>query len=209
VAANICAFMINAMELWHTQLFCGGQYLGSVDIKCGIFQGDSFSPLLFVVCLLPLTMILHKCSSGYLLREDHILVNHLLYLDDLKLYGRNNREIQSLVTIVKIFSDDICMKFGLDKCASLSIKRGKVQTVVSPLLEGISPLPEGCVYKYLSVLENSVFDTSEMKSIVRQEFLKRSKLVLQTQLNSGIRLKGLTCLQSLLSVTALLYWIGH
>jgi len=130
------------------------------------------------------------CSSGCLLGEDHILVNHLLYLDDLKLYGRNNREIQSLVTTVKIFSDDICMKFGLDKCASLSIKRGKVQTVVSPILEGISPLSEGSVYKYLGVLESNVFDISEMKSIVL-EFLKRSKLVLQTQLNSGNKVKGL------------------
>ena len=85
------------MELWHTQLFCGGQYLGNVDIQCGIFQGDSFSPML---CLLPLTMILRKCSSGYLLGEDHILVSHLLYLDNLKLYGRNNREIQSLISTV-------------------------------------------------------------------------------------------------------------
>ena len=98
-----------------------------------------------------------------------IFVNHLLYLDDLKLYGRNNREIQSLVTTVKIFSDDICMKFGLDECASLSIKRGKAQTVVSP---GISPLPEGSACKYLGVLESIVFGTSEMKSIVQQEFKK-------------------------------------
>jgi len=191
VAANICTFMIKAMELWHTQLICGGQYLGTVDIQCGIFQGDSFSPLLFVVCLLPLTMILRKCSSGYLLGEDHILVNHLLYLDDLKLYGRNNKEIQSLGTTVQIFSDDICMKFGFDKCASLSIKKGKFQTVVSPYLEGISPLPEGSVYKYLGVLESNVFDTTQMKTMVQQEFLKRSKTVLQTQLNSRNKVKGL------------------
>ena len=94
----------------------------SCGIQCGIFQGDSFSPLLFIMCLLPLTMILRQCSSGYQLGPEHILVNHLLYLDDLKLYGRNQREIQSLVTTVKVFSDDICMKFGLDKCASLSIR---------------------------------------------------------------------------------------
>ena len=67
------------------------------------------------MCLLPLTMILRKCSSGYQLGHEHILVNHLLYLDDLKLYGRNQQEIQSLVTTVKMFSDNICMKFGLDK----------------------------------------------------------------------------------------------
>jgi len=95
------SFMTKAMELWHTQLFCGGQYLGNVDIQCGIFQGDSFLQCyLFYVCYHLRTMILRKCSSGYLLREDHILVSHLLYLDDLKLYGRNNREIQSLISTV-------------------------------------------------------------------------------------------------------------
>ena len=164
------------MELWHTQLFCSGQHLGTIDIQCGIFQGDSFSPLLFV-------------------------------LDDLKLYGRNNREIHSLLSTVQLFSDDICMKFGLEKCASLSIKRGKVQTIVSPHIEGISPLSKGAVYKHLGVLESNAFDTAQMKMMVRQEFLKRSKTVLQTQL--GIRLKDLICLQFHLFVTVLHYWTGH
>ena len=122
VAENICVFMTKAMVLCHTQLICGGQHLGSVNIQCSIFQGDSFSPLLLIMCLLPLTMILCKCFSVYQLGHEHNLVNHLLCLDDLKLYGRNQWEIQPLVATVKMFSDDICMKFGLDKCASLSIR---------------------------------------------------------------------------------------
>ena len=74
VAKNICSFMTKAMVLWHTQLLCGGERLGSVNIQCGIFQGDSFSPLLFIMCLLPLTMILRKCSSGYQLGCEHTMV---------------------------------------------------------------------------------------------------------------------------------------
>jgi len=42
VATNICSFMSQAMLLWHTRLRCGGKTLGTVNIKCGIFQGDSF-----------------------------------------------------------------------------------------------------------------------------------------------------------------------
>ena len=112
-------------------------------------------------------------------------------MDDLKLYGRNQREIQSLVNTVKMFSDDICMKFGLDKCASLSIKWGIVQTVVTPYFNGISALDEGSVYKYLGVLESNVFDTTQMKSLVQQDFMKWSRTVLQTQLNSGNKVKGI------------------
>ena len=79
------------------------------------------------------------------------MINHLLYLDDLKLYCRNQQGIQSLVTTVKMFSDDICMKCtcGLDKYASLSIRGGKVKAVVTPQFEGMLPLSEGTGYKYL------------------------------------------------------------
>ena len=39
----------------------------------------------------------------------------------MKLYGRNREEIESLVNTVRIFSDDVCVEFGFDKCANLSI----------------------------------------------------------------------------------------
>jgi hypothetical protein len=37
----------------------------------------------------------------------------LLYTDDLKLIGRSEEELRSEIKIVKTFSDDIKMKFGL------------------------------------------------------------------------------------------------
>ena len=183
--------MSQAMLLWRTQLTCVGKTLGTVKIKCGIFQGDSFSPLLFIICLLPLTMILRNCSAGCHLGDDHMVINHLLYLDDLKSYGRNQREIQSLVNTVGMFSDHICMKFGLDKCASLSVKRGVVQSVATTYLNAITAMDDGSVYKYLGILEKKVFDAIQMKSIMQKEFLKRSKTVLQSQINSGNKVKGI------------------
>ena len=47
--------------------------------------------------------------------------NHMLYMDDLKLHTRNSNEISSLLHCVHIFSDDIFMSFGINKCASISI----------------------------------------------------------------------------------------
>ena len=45
------------------------------------------------------------------------LISHLLYMDNLKLYSRNSDQLDGLLHTVRTFSDDIQMKFCLDKCA--------------------------------------------------------------------------------------------
>ena len=46
-------------------------------------------------------------------------------MDDLKLYGSNQNETDSLITTVEVVTKDIGMKFGIDKCNVLGLKRGK------------------------------------------------------------------------------------
>ena len=99
--------------------------LGEVDIKRGIFQGDSFSPLLFVVVLIPLSIILNETDLGYVTSRNQKL-NYLLFMDNLKLYAKSERKLDLLIQTVRIFSDDVGMAFGLDKCAVLVLKRGEM-----------------------------------------------------------------------------------
>ena len=54
-ARNIIILIGNSTANWKTVLTAGGIKLRQVDIKRGIFQGDSHSPLLFVVIMLPLS----------------------------------------------------------------------------------------------------------------------------------------------------------
>ena len=56
-----------------------------VNIRRGIFQGDSLSPILFVLCLIPLSALLNGMGDGYKLGKYHGKINHLLFMDDLKL----------------------------------------------------------------------------------------------------------------------------
>ena len=48
-AKNMISIISNSMVNWTTVLTSGGMALGQVDIRRGIFQGDSLSPLLFIV----------------------------------------------------------------------------------------------------------------------------------------------------------------
>ena len=74
-------------------------------------------------------------------------------MDDLKLYGRNEKEISSLVHTVRVFSSDIGMDFGIKKCATMVMKRGKLdksEDISSPdgrIIRSIGDNVEG--YKYL------------------------------------------------------------
>ena len=61
-ANNMISIISNSMVNWVTVLTSGGMALGQVDIRRGIFQGDSLSPLLFTVIMLPLTLVLRKMN---------------------------------------------------------------------------------------------------------------------------------------------------
>ena len=60
IADSIVNLYENSKETWRTELTAFNESLGEVDVRRGIFQGDSFSPLLFVVFLIPLSIILNE-----------------------------------------------------------------------------------------------------------------------------------------------------
>ena len=72
------------MEVPHSD----SKFLGTVNIKRGIFHGDSFSPFLFVIAFIPVTRVLRETGVGYQL-EDGALINHLFFMDGQKISGKN------------------------------------------------------------------------------------------------------------------------
>ena len=87
-------------------------------------------------------------------------------MDDLKLYSRNEKELDSLVQAIRIFSKDIGIEFGIEKFAVLVIEKGKiVKSVGIELPDGkvTKSLQEGESYKYLGILEADRFLGEEIK----------------------------------------------
>ena len=87
-----------------------------------VSQGDCLSPLLFVVCMIPLTKILRKIKARYVNKGGNLKLNHLLFMNDLKLFESSEREIDSLVETVLGVSTDIGMEFGIKKCGIVIMK---------------------------------------------------------------------------------------
>ena len=124
----LTTFIEASMRQWKTNMVLvhvsGVLKTGPISIKRGIFQGDSLSPLLFTMSLNPLSRELQKTGYGYQL-DKQTKINHLFYVDELKLYGTSDNQLNGLISTVKKVSDDIQMEFGLDKCAKATFKRGK------------------------------------------------------------------------------------
>ena len=73
-----------------------------------------------------LTHVLWKAKARYALEAGE-KINHLLFMDDLKLYGKSESEIEGLVSIVEIVSQDIGMEFSINKSGVVIMNRGKVK----------------------------------------------------------------------------------
>ena len=69
MSENIVEFIRKSMKNWNTNLASRGENLANVHIRRGIFQGDSLSSLLFVICMIHLTQVLRKVKSGYILKK--------------------------------------------------------------------------------------------------------------------------------------------
>ena len=64
IAGNTKNFLVNSINKWKLKLTSNGVSLCNVEIRRGIFQGDSLSTLLFVLCMVPLSLILRKVKYG-------------------------------------------------------------------------------------------------------------------------------------------------
>ena len=126
VAVNNRSFVNALMQQQNTELTAGNQCLKNLNIKRGIAQGDILSPLLFVLKIIPLTLVLRQKKATYKVKKGGKKINHLLFMDDLKQFTKNEDRMDSLVNTVKTFSEDIKIKFGLPQYGVLIMKREKV-----------------------------------------------------------------------------------
>ena len=165
------------------------------NINNGIFQGDLLSPLLFCIALAPLSILINK--SGYGFKINSMVISNLFYMDDLKTFAKSDEEQQRILAIVKAFSDDIKLEFGLDKYAKATFKKGKLastENIHLGLDTVIQDLKQDSTYKYLGINEGDGIQHATMKEKIRKECYGRVRLVLGSELNAVNRTNAINTL---------------
>ena len=108
-------------------------------------------------------------------------------MDDLKLIGRNEKDLKKELTIVSAISKDIHMNFGLDKCARICLKgrRDQSKIYIRNIIENdIKELDPRKACKYLGVGESYDIQHKNEKEKLKKEYFRRLRLILGTELNA-------------------------
>lgn len=150
------------MNSWRTTLM-NGKY-NIEQIRRGIFQEDSLSPLWFALVLNPLSSMLASSESGY--HEDmHTKISHLFYVNELQLYAKNSQQLTSSLEMVKAISDSLRMNLELGKCAVINTTGGKISEIQNKKfmdkITTFNSLSKNENYKYLDIQPRAI-ETTEL-----------------------------------------------
>ena len=118
-------------------------------------------------------------------------------MEDLKLIAKSEEELQKQIQTVKTFSDDIRMAFGLEKCAKVTFKRGKLiqaQNLMIDATREIQELEQGKTYKYLGIEEKDGIQHQQMKERLQQEYRRRLRMILKSELNAKNKITAIGAL---------------
>ena len=95
ISDEVINFIDKTMKTWRVELTTRGRKLAEAKIQRGIFQGDALSLLLFIIAMMPLNYKLRKCTAGYKLGRSQEKFNQLMYMDDIKLFAKNEKELET------------------------------------------------------------------------------------------------------------------
>ena len=91
---NTIRFLKNTMPNLKSILTSNRTRLAKVNIKRAIFQGDSLPPLLFTAAMIPTTRVLGRMEVGYQLKNRNSRINHLKFMNSIKLFRRGTKEMR-------------------------------------------------------------------------------------------------------------------
>ena len=94
-----------------------------------------------------------------------------MYMDDIKLFAKNEKELETLIHAVRIYSQVIGIEFGIEKCTMLVMKSSKrhlTDRMESPNQDKIRMLGEKETFKFLGILEADTIKHVEMRKKFRK-----------------------------------------
>ena len=134
------------------------------DCPLGVKQGDILSPTLFSMFVHSLTIDLENSNIGVSLDlpSGSIMVNHLIYADDLVCIADSAVDLQSLVNIVNLWCVKFRIEANLTKTEVMHVRKPAVSQSKFKFKFGAKDINFCKTYKYLGLHINQHLDFEKM-----------------------------------------------
>ncbi|VDL87673.1 unnamed protein product, partial [Nippostrongylus brasiliensis] len=179
--------LLSTLMSMQTVRYCGyqGQKLVKsvpLEIRKGIMQGDTLSPLLFCIAIMPISDWLRTHVAPYQTATASgrgamgpMRLGHIFYMDDLKVYTKTFADLVKAKEGIQKIANQIGLRMNPTKCAMKSLNsentgRGGMDDI--PLL-GASSL-----YKYLGAEQNLLTSFEQLwQRVEKQAFASASRIM--------------------------------
>ena len=102
-----------------------------------------------------------RCCSywkgSFLVAVDYSRQFYFIYIDNIKIFAENRKELETLRQTIRIYNQDIRMKFSIETCTMLIIKSAKIETMKR------IKLPNQENNKYSEMMDADTIKQTEMK----------------------------------------------
>lgn len=178
------------MSSWVTRLEIGGpnakgkKRSAPIKVLNGIFQGDSLSPTLFILCVAPLSYAIDKAvrpcrSSTGRSKGIGFELGHQFYVDDLKLYARTPEELELKLTAAAEASTAIGLSLNIGKCAQAHSTPSERAAAHIPIIGPRS------TYCYLGIDQRILIEPDALETTLLSALLAKVKNIFASELTFG------------------------
>ncbi|GJQ73156.1 hypothetical protein Trydic_g1782 [Trypoxylus dichotomus] len=156
-----------------------GERIQLISYKRRIFQGNSLSPPLFCLVHLPLSLSLRggwRYMAGKPNNRKH-KVTHLLYIDDLKIYAKNQHDLQKMLNVntgTHSQYDNTEHRRSVMEGESVSLLNGST----------IQRLQLNNSYTYLGIKQREMHDITTVKATLTERYKKTLRTIWMSQLTA-------------------------
>ncbi|XGW25126.1 hypothetical protein V3C99_006493, partial [Haemonchus contortus] len=167
-----------------------------LEVKRGVMQGDTLSPLLFCMAIAPISTWLrnnvspYRTSTGALtLACEPLTINHIFYMDDLKVYSPSWDDIVKAKEGIQKVAGELGLRLNPSKCAVNSLNQPRPNEM-TPSMDDIPVLGSNSLYKYLGAEQTSLISWDQLWSRVRTNAMATARRIMLSDLAVRQKVNG-------------------
>uniref|UniRef100_A0AC35TX11 Reverse transcriptase domain-containing protein n=1 Tax=Rhabditophanes sp. KR3021 TaxID=114890 RepID=A0AC35TX11_9BILA len=178
IGVNIKVMIKSMMAKWNIQLLRKDMDKAkTIRIKQGVYQGDSWSPLIFILTTAGIISKLKRDEAlGKATKYKHRVI---AFMDDLKVHSPNVEGLEMMSKMIKEGAGELSLKLNEKKCGFYSRKEdvGKEESLFIPRVR------KG--YKYLGITQLETDIPEENFQRMKEKYLERTQSILESRLTTN------------------------